>query len=72
MNECNSIETIDRTNLTEQTRFRLDKICNIENLFTEEKYYWSTSWDSKCRSYFIFFSNNWNSKKNTEYNKKQK
>ena len=54
MNECNSIETIDRTNLTEQTRFRLDKICNIENLFTEEKYYWSTSWDSKCRSYFIF------------------
>ena len=32
MNESNSIETIDRTNLTEQTKMRLDKITEIENL----------------------------------------
>ena len=36
MNESNSIETIDRTNLTEETRFRLDKIGKIENYFHEE------------------------------------
>ena len=32
----NSIETIDRTNLTEQTKFRLDEISKIENYFHEE------------------------------------
>ena len=26
MNKCNSIETIDRTNLTNQTKFRLSEI----------------------------------------------
>ena len=36
MNENNSIETIDRTNLTEQTKFRLDEIHKIENSFHEE------------------------------------
>ena len=36
MNENNSIETIDRTNLTEETKFRLDKIRKIENYFHEE------------------------------------
>ena len=36
MNENNSIETIDRTNLTEQTKFRLDEISKIENYFHEE------------------------------------
>ena len=36
MNECNFIETIDRTNLTEQTKFRLDEISKIENYFHEE------------------------------------
>ena len=36
MNESNSIETIDRTNLTEKTKFRLDKIGKIENYFHEE------------------------------------
>ena len=36
MNESNSIETIDRTNLTEQTKFRLDEISKIENYFREE------------------------------------
>ena len=36
MNESNSIETIERTNLTEQTKIRLDKITEIENYFHEE------------------------------------
>ena len=33
MNESNSIEAIDRTNLTQQTNIRLDKITEIENYF---------------------------------------
>ena len=36
MNECNSIETIDRTNLTDQTKFRLNEISKIENYFNQE------------------------------------
>ena len=36
MNESNSIEAIDKTNLTNQTKFRLDEISNIENYFIEE------------------------------------
>ena len=36
MNESNSIETIDRTNLTEETKFRFDKVGNIETYFHEE------------------------------------
>ena len=32
----------------------------------------STSWNSKCKSYFNFFFNNWNSYKINEYNKKKK
>ena len=36
MNESNSIEASDRTNLTEQTKFRLDEISKIENYFHEE------------------------------------
>ena len=36
MNECNSIETIDKTNLTEQTKLWLDEISKIENYFIEE------------------------------------
>ena len=36
MNKSNSIETIDRTNLTEQTKIRLNKITKIENYFYEE------------------------------------
>ena len=35
MNECNSIE-IDKTNLTDQTKFRLNEITKIENYFNEE------------------------------------
>ena len=36
MNECNSIETIDKTNLTNQTKFQLDEISKIENYFIKE------------------------------------
>ena len=36
MNKCNSIEAIDRTDLSEQTKFRLDEISKIENYFIEE------------------------------------
>ena len=113
MNECNSIETIDNTNLTNQTKFRLDEIIKIENYSIEEinQRRWCSKELSKyvavfdyidqtlivlrttsggisivsfksiigapvgiasCKSYFIFFSSNRNSKKNTGYNKKKK
>ena len=36
MNKSNSIEKIDKTNLTNQTKFRLDEISKIENYFIEE------------------------------------
>ena len=36
MNESNSIETIDKTILYEQTKFRLSKITGIENYFYQE------------------------------------
>ena len=41
MNKCNfiennSLETIDKTNLSEQTKFWLDEISKIENYFIEE------------------------------------
>ena len=41
MSECNavknnSLETIDKINLSEQTKFRLDEISKIENHFIEE------------------------------------
>ena len=36
MKERNSIETIDRTNLTEQTKIRLDKITEIKNYLNQE------------------------------------
>ena len=36
MNKSNSIESIDRRNLTEQTKFRLDEISKIESYFIEE------------------------------------
>ena len=35
MNKSNSLE-IDKTNLTEQTKFRLDEISKIENYFYQE------------------------------------
>ena len=36
MNKSNSIELIDRTDLSEQTKFQLDEISKIENYFIEE------------------------------------
>ena len=36
MNKSNSIEAIDKTNWTNQTKFRLDEISKIENCFIEE------------------------------------
>ena len=36
MNKSNSIETIDKTNLTEQRKIRLDEISKIENFFIED------------------------------------
>ena len=36
MNKCNSIEAIDKKNLSEQAKFRLDEISKIENYFIKE------------------------------------
>ena len=36
MNECNSIGAIDKTDLSEQKKFRLDEISKIENYFIKE------------------------------------
>ena len=36
MNKSNSIGAIDKTDLSEQTKFRLDEISKIENYFIEE------------------------------------
>ena len=36
MNKCNSIEAIDKINLSEQTKFWLDEINKIETYFIEE------------------------------------
>ena len=36
MNKSNSIEAIDKTDLSEQTKFRLDEVSKIENYFIEE------------------------------------
>ena len=34
--ECNSIKAIDKTDLSEQTKFRWDEISKIENYFIKE------------------------------------
>ena len=36
MHKSNSIETIDKTNLSEQTKFRLNEKSKIENYFIKE------------------------------------
>ena len=36
MNESNSIEAIDRTDSSEQTKFQLDETSKIENYLNEE------------------------------------
>ena len=34
--KCNSLKTIDKTVLSEQTKFRLNEIIGIENYFYQE------------------------------------
>ena len=36
MSESNSVETVDRANLTNQTKLRLNEISKIENYFNQE------------------------------------
>ena len=36
MNKSNSIDAIDKTDLSELTKFRLDEISKIENYFIDE------------------------------------
>ena len=36
MNESNTTEAIDKTNLNNHTKFRLDEISKIEKIFIEE------------------------------------
>ena len=36
MSESNSIKAIDKTNLSEQTKFRLSQVIGIENYFYRE------------------------------------
>ena len=55
MNESNSIETIDRTNLTEQTKIRLNIITKIENYFHQEINQ-GKSCSKKLSKYVIAFS----------------
>ena len=55
MNECNSIETIDKTNLTNQTKFRLDEIIKIENYFTEEINQRKSCWKKLSKYAAVFY-----------------
>ena len=36
MNDINSIETIDKTNLTKQTKFQLDEIMRLKIIFIKK------------------------------------
>ena len=54
MDESNSIETIDRTNLTDQTKIRLSEISKIENYFHEEMNQGKTS-SKKLSKYVTAF-----------------
>ena len=54
MDESNSIEAIDKTNLTNQTKFRLDEISKIENYFIEEINQ-GKSCSKKLSKYVAFF-----------------
>ena len=54
MNESNSIKAMNKTNLTEQTKFRLDVISNIENCFYEEINQ-RKSCSKKLSKYFVAF-----------------
>ena len=54
MNKSNSIEAIDKTNLTNQTKFRLDEISKIENYFIKETNQ-RKSWIKKLSKYVAVF-----------------
>ena len=54
MNESNSIEAIDKTNLTSQTKVWLDEISKIENYFIEEVNQ-RKSWSKKWSKYVALF-----------------
>ena len=54
MNKCNSIEAIDKVNLSEQTKFQLDGISKIENYFIEEINQ-RKSWSKKLSKYVAAF-----------------
>ena len=54
MNKSNSIEAIDRTDLSEQTKFRLDEISKIENYFHEDINQ-RKSWSKKLSKYITAF-----------------
>ena len=54
MNESNSIEAIDKTNLTSQTKVWLDEISKIENYFIEEVNQ-RKSWSKKLSKYVALF-----------------
>ena len=59
MNKCNFIEnnlleTTDKTNLSKQTKFRLDKISKTENYFIEEINQWK-SCSQKLNKYVTTF-----------------
>ena len=54
MNKSNSIEAIDKANLTNQTKFRLDKISKIEKYFHEEINH-RKSCSKKLRKYVAVF-----------------
>ena len=67
MNKSNSIEAIEKTKLTEHTKFRLDEISQIENYYHEEINQ-RESCSKKLRKYVAAFGyincfkcNNWRS-----------
>ena len=54
MNRNNSIKATDKTNLTEQTKFRLSEIIGIENYFYQEINQ-RKSYNKKLNKYVIVF-----------------
>ena len=56
MNKSNSIEAIEKTNLTNQTKFRLDEISKIENYVIEEINQ-RKSCSKKLSKYVAYFDN---------------
>ena len=54
MNKSNSIRAIDKTDLSEQTKFRLDEISKIENYFHEDINQ-RKSWSKKLSKYITAF-----------------